>query len=69
MRLPPGDADRNWKERAASLRVDASAAGSRRKQHEDLEMVAFLCPSCGVLLSVEVKRKNEGYVVEAEPRV
>jgi len=60
-----GDADKNWKERAAVVRVGANVAGPRRKLHEDLEMVEFLCPACGTLLSVDVKKKEDPFIVDA----
>jgi N-methylhydantoinase B len=60
-----GDADQNWKERAAVLKVEADAAGPRRKLHEDLEMVEFLCPACGALLSVDIKKRGEPFTLDA----
>jgi N-methylhydantoinase A len=60
-----GDTDKNWKERAAVVRVGANVAGPRRKLHEDLEMVEFLCPACGTLLSVDVKKKEDPFIVDA----
>jgi N-methylhydantoinase B len=60
-----GDADRNWKERAAVLKVEADAAGPRRKLHEDLEMVEFLCPACGALFSVDIKKRGEPFTLDA----
>jgi N-methylhydantoinase A/oxoprolinase/acetone carboxylase beta subunit/N-methylhydantoinase B/oxoprolinase/acetone carboxylase alpha subunit len=59
-----GDASQNWKERAAVLKVGADAAGPRRKLHEDLEMVEFLCPACGVLLSVDIKKRDEPFTID-----
>lgn len=64
-----GDAGKNWKERAAVLSVAAEAAGPRRKLHEDLEMVELLCPSCGTLLSVDIKERGEAFISDAEPRL
>jgi N-methylhydantoinase B len=61
-----GDADKNWKEQAAVLRVEADAAGPRRKLHENLEMVEFLCPACGVLLSVDIKKGDESFIFDSE---
>jgi N-methylhydantoinase B len=60
-----GEADKNWKDRAAVLRVGADAAGPRRKLHEDLEMVEFLCPACGTLLSVDIKKRGDPFIVDA----
>ena len=60
-----GDADKNWKERAGVLRVGADAAGPRRKLHEELEMVEFLCPACGTLLSVDIKKREDPFSVDA----
>ena len=61
-----GDTEKNWKEQTAALRVEAKAAGPRRRLHEDLEMVAFLCPRCGTFLSVDVKKKDEPILFDAE---
>jgi N-methylhydantoinase B len=61
-----GDADKNWKEQTAVLRIEADVAGPRRRLHEDLEMVAFLCPECGTFLSVDIKRRNEPILFDAE---
>jgi N-methylhydantoinase B len=60
-----GDADKNWKEQAAVLRVGASVAGPRRKLHGELEMVEFICPSCGTLLSVDIKRRDDPFICDA----
>ena len=60
-----GDADKNWKERAAVLRVGASVAGPRRKLHRELEMVEFICPSCGTLLSVDIKKRDDPFICDA----
>ena len=64
-----GDADRNWKERAAFLRIGADAAGPRRKLHQDLEMVEIICPACGTLLSVDIKERSDQLMKDAEPVV
>jgi N-methylhydantoinase B len=61
-----GDAEGNWKEQAAALRLESKAGGPRRKLHDDLELVAFLCPRCGTFLSVDVKKKNEPILFDAE---
>ncbi len=61
-----GDTNKNWKVRAAVLRVKADAAGPRRKLHEDLEMMEFLCPLCGTLLSVDIKKRDEPVLSDAE---
>ncbi len=60
-----GEADKNWKDRAGVLQVEADAAGPRRKLHRDLEMVEFLCPACGTLLSVDIKKKEDPFIVDA----
>ncbi|MBW1802098.1 MAG: hypothetical protein JRJ85_15365, partial [Deltaproteobacteria bacterium] len=61
-----GEAGKNWKEQTATLRLEADAAGPRRKLHKDLEMVAFLCPECGAMLSVDIKKKDEPLLFDAE---
>jgi N-methylhydantoinase B len=61
-----GDPDNNWKDRTAVLRVDAEVAGPRRRLHEDLEMVEFLCPVCGTLLSVDIKKREDPFLFDAE---
>jgi N-methylhydantoinase B len=61
-----GDADKNWKDRAAVLRMGPDAAGPRRKLHEELEMVELICPGCGTLLSVDIKKRNEPILFDAE---
>jgi N-methylhydantoinase B len=61
-----GDASLNWKEQAAMLQLGPDAAGPRRSLHENLEMLAFLCPSCGILLSVEIKKKDESILFDAQ---
>jgi N-methylhydantoinase B len=61
-----GDSDKNWKDRAAVLRVGADTAGPRRKLHEELEMVEFICPLCGTLLSVDIKKRSEPVLFDAE---
>jgi acetone carboxylase gamma subunit len=61
-----GDVESNWKDRAALLRLESKAAGPRRKLHHDLEMVAFLCPLCGTFLSVDVKKRDDPILFDAE---
>lgn len=61
-----GDADKNWKDQTAILSVGAEAAGPRRKLHKDLEMLAFLCPECGSLLSTDIKEKEEPYLIDSK---
>lgn len=61
-----GDASTNWREQAARLQVGPEAAGPRRSLHEDLEMIAFLCPDCGVQLTVDIKKKDEPLLSDAE---
>ena len=61
-----GDADKNWKDQTAILSVGAEAAGPRRKLHEDLEMLVFLCPECGSLLSTDIKEREEPYLIDSK---
>jgi len=61
-----GEPDKNWKEQSAVLRVGAEAAGPKCKLHEDLEMMEFLCPGCGALLSTDIKRKKDSFLFDAE---
>jgi N-methylhydantoinase A len=61
-----GDPSMNWKERAAVLRVGPEVAGPRRSLHRDLEMVEIICPNCGTLLSIDIKKKEESLLVDAE---
>jgi N-methylhydantoinase A/oxoprolinase/acetone carboxylase beta subunit/N-methylhydantoinase B/oxoprolinase/acetone carboxylase alpha subunit/acetone carboxylase gamma subunit len=61
-----GGADRNWKEQAATLRVGPESAGPRRKLHKDLEIVEFICPECGTILSVDIKKKDEPILLDTE---
>ena len=61
-----GDVDKNWKEQSAIFRVGAEAAGPRRKLHEDLEMLVFLCPECGSLLSTDIKEREEPYLIDSK---
>ena len=63
-----GDADKNWKDQTAVLRVDAEVGGPRRRLHKDLEMVEFLCPKCGTLLSVDIKKREDPLLFDAELR-
>jgi N-methylhydantoinase B len=61
-----GDVDKNWKEQSAINRVGAEAAGPRCKLHKDLEMLEFLCPHCGTLLSIDIKRIDEPLIFDAQ---
>jgi N-methylhydantoinase A len=61
-----GDADKNWKEHTAVLRIGAEEAGPRRRLHKDLEMLAFLCPDCGTLLSIDIKKRDEAFLFDAK---
>jgi N-methylhydantoinase B len=63
-----GDSTKNWKHQTAVLRVDAEAAGPRRRLHKDLEMVEFLCPRCGTVLSVDIKKREDPLLFDAELR-
>ena len=61
-----GDVDKNWKDQAAVLGVNADVAGPRRKLHRDLEMVEFLCPGCGKLLSVDTKEPDGPFLFDSQ---
>jgi acetone carboxylase gamma subunit len=61
-----GDVDKNWKEQTAINRVGAEAAGPRCKLHKDLEMLEFLCPDCGTLLTIDIKMRDAPILFDAE---
>ncbi|MBI3014875.1 MAG: hydantoinase B/oxoprolinase family protein [Candidatus Tectomicrobia bacterium] len=54
-----GGPDKNWKERAVARRISPQELGPLIRLHQDLEAVQHLCPGCGSLLSLEVKRLDE----------
>ena len=60
-----GDVEENWKVHTAVRNIGAEEAGPRCKLHEDLEMCGFLCPECGTLLSIDIKKKNEAFLWDA----
>ena len=61
-----GDVDKNWKEQTAVRSVGAEAAGPRCKLHKDLEMLEFLCPDCGTLLTIDIKKRDEPLIFDVE---
>lgn len=53
------DATDNWKEHVATLELDASRRPPGLVVHEALELVAYLCPACGLQHAVDVKERGE----------
>ena len=49
----------NWKERAASRRLEGDDLPPGMLVHEDLELVHYLCPACGRQHAVDVKERGE----------
>jgi N-methylhydantoinase B len=52
-------ADENWKEHAATLRVEGDELPRGVVVHETLELVRYLCPACGRQHAVEVQERGE----------
>jgi len=52
------DLSENWKEHALRHKKESTEAGLLTL-HEDLAVFEYVCPNCGVLLDVEIARKNE----------
>ena len=53
----PGE---NWKERAARRRLEDDALPPAIVVHETLELVQYLCPSCGRQHSIDVQERGQG---------
>ncbi len=51
-------ADRNWKHGAASRRVEGDALPRGIVVHRSLELMQYLCPSCGRQHSIEVRERG-----------
>lgn len=62
-----GPADRNWKEGALTRPVSPEEIGPLVRLHRDLEALQSLCPCCGRLLSLEIKRRDEEGLWEVSP--
>ncbi len=52
-------ASKNWKEHAASRRLEGDDLPPGMVVHEDLELVQYLCPGCGRQHAVDVKERGE----------
>ena len=52
-------ATENWKEHVATLELDASRRSPSLVVHETLELLAFLCPGCGLQHAVDVKERDQ----------
>jgi N-methylhydantoinase B len=55
-----GPTSENWKRGAARLPLDQAHASAQIAVHDELELVQYLCPACGALLSTEVEEKGAG---------
>jgi N-methylhydantoinase B len=64
-----GPATKNWKENAIRIILPPEAAGRHVKLHEDLEIRQFVCPSCGLSLSVETARHADPPLFDVEPLI
>ena len=61
-----GEASRNWKEAALKSIVSPREFGHLVKLHRDLEARQYLCPTCGILHSVEISLKKDPPLAEVE---
>lgn len=52
-------ATENWKEHVATLELDASRRPPGLVVHDTLELIAYLCPTCGRQHAVDVKERGE----------
>jgi N-methylhydantoinase B len=48
----------NWKERAATRRLEGGELPSGIRVHEDIELVAYLCPACGRRHGLDVQERG-----------
>ncbi|HSI98213.1 MAG TPA: hydantoinase B/oxoprolinase family protein, partial [Gaiellaceae bacterium] len=55
-----GAAEDNWKLGAARLALHGSRTPLQIVVHEELELMQYLCPACGTLLSTEVEERGTG---------
>ena len=53
------EVDENWKDYAASHRLEDGELPPGMRVHADLELVQFLCPACGRQHAVDVKERGE----------
>jgi N-methylhydantoinase B len=53
------DAEQSWKEQALRHPVEASEMPAMLTVHADLEIVRYLCPSCGRLHALEVEERDQ----------
>jgi len=51
-------AEDNWKNYAASNRIEGNALPRTIKVHETLELVEYFCPACGIQHAVDVTEKD-----------
>jgi acetone carboxylase gamma subunit len=61
-----GLASQNWKENAIKITPFTEITGPFVKFHDDLEARQYICPECGLSLCVEVARKGDPSLFEAE---
>jgi N-methylhydantoinase B len=61
-----GTLARNWKENALRLIQPSESFGTHVRLHEDLEIRHYICPECGLSLSMEVARRGDPLLFEAE---
>lgn len=54
------DAAQNWKLHAASIVLEGDQLKAGIRVHETLELVQYLCPSCGRSHAIDVKEKSAG---------
>jgi N-methylhydantoinase B len=52
------EADHNWKDGAASVRLEGTALPRGIVVHRSLELMQYLCPSCGRQHSIEVRERG-----------
>lgn len=55
-----GRADSNWKLDAARLSLDGARMPPQVVVHQELELVQYVCPACGVLLATEIEERGAG---------
>ncbi len=61
-----GPVTKNWKDKALRSVVPPGKYACHVKLHRELEMRQYICPACGILHSLEIARKQDPPLWEAE---
>jgi N-methylhydantoinase B len=64
-----GPITQNWKHYAAKVIAPDESTGRLVKCHDELEIREYICPNCGVLLDVDVARKDDPLFWDIELKI